>query len=75
MQIFALYITLSLLLIGVGFTFDTWQFWCFVSLFWAVSYTSKNEGRQESVHIIFDALRSMNVDLDKVVDKLKEKAR
>lgn len=75
MQTLALYLTLGLLLSGVGFTFDSWQFWCFLGLFWAVSYTAKNEGRQESVQIIFDVLKSMNIDLDKVVDKLKEKAK
>ena len=69
-----LYITMGLLLTGVGFTFDTWQFWCFMGLFWAVSRTARDEGRYESVEIIFDVLRSMNVDIDTVVDKLKEKA-
>jgi hypothetical protein len=75
MQIFALYVTMGLLLAGVGFTYDTWQFWCFLALFWAISYTARNEGRYESVQIIFDVLESMNIDLSKVVDKLKEKAK
>lgn len=75
MQIIALYFTLGLLLAGVGFTYDTWEFWCFLALFWAVSFISKNEGRYESVQVIFGVLKSMNIDLDKVVDKLKEKTK
>lgn len=73
-MLLTLYITMGLLLAGVGFTFDTWQFWCFMGLFWALGHTARDAGRYESVEIIFDVLRSMNVDIDKVVDKLKEKA-
>jgi hypothetical protein len=71
---FALYITMGLLLAGVGFTIDTWQFWCFMSLFWAMNYTARDAGRYETVEIIFDVLRGMNIDIDAVVEKLKEKA-
>ena len=73
-MLLALYITMGLLLAGVGFTFDTWQFWCFMALFWAVSHTARDAGRYESVEIIFDVLRTMNIDIDAVVEKLKEKA-
>jgi hypothetical protein len=73
-MLLALYFTMGLLLAGVGFTFDTWQFWCFFGLFWAVSHTARDAGRYESVKIIFDVLRGMNIDIDAVVEKLKEKA-
>jgi len=73
-MLLALYITMGLLLAGVGFTFDTWQFWCFLGLFWAMNYTARDAGRYESVEIIFDVLRTMNIDIDAVVEKLKEKA-
>ena len=71
---FALYFTMGLLLAGVGFSFDTWQFWCFMALFWAMGHTARDAGRYETVEIIFDVLRKMNVDLDAVVKKLKEKS-
>jgi hypothetical protein len=73
-MLLTLYITMGLLLAGVGFAVDSWQFWCFMGLFWAMGHISRDAGRYESVEIIFDVLRSMNVDIDKVVDKLKEKA-
>lgn len=73
-MLLALYFTMCLLLVGVGFAVDSWQFWCFIGLFWAVSRTARDQGRYESVEIIFGILRSMDIDIDKVVDKLKEKA-
>lgn len=73
-MLLALYLTMGLLLAGVGFAVDGWQFWCFMGLFWAVSRTARDMGRYESVEIIFDVLREMKVDIDTVVDKLKEKS-
>ena len=42
-------ITFGLLLTAVGWTFDTWQFWCFLGLFWCTDRMGRIQGRIEGI--------------------------
>lgn len=41
--------TIGALLNAVGYSFDTWQFWCFLGTYWAVSMISRQRGRIEGM--------------------------
>mgnify|MGYP003661268661 CR=1 FL=1 len=47
-QRIALYSTMGLLLQALGHTWDTWQFWSMLSLFWASERLTKQEQHEQS---------------------------
>jgi hypothetical protein len=47
-QRIALYSTMGLLLQALGHTWDTWQFWSMLALFWASESVSKREQHEQS---------------------------
>ena len=49
LQALVLWGTMGLLLSAVGFTFDTWQFWCFLGLFWCVERIGRVHGAAEGI--------------------------
>ena len=49
LQALVLWGTVGLLLSTVGFTFDTWQFWCFLGLFWCVERIGRVHGAAEGI--------------------------
>jgi hypothetical protein len=46
LQRLALYATLGALLSAVGHNWDTWQFWCFLGLFWASEHLTRKETQE-----------------------------
>jgi hypothetical protein len=40
---------MGLLLSAVGFAYDTWQFWCFLGLFWGVERMGRQVGAAEGI--------------------------
>ena len=70
MQLVALYATMGLLLSVAGFSFDDWQFWCFLGLFWAASRTARHIGRQEATEIITIAMKRLDMDIEKLYKEL-----
>jgi hypothetical protein len=67
-----LYGTLGLLLSAVGFKYDSWQFWCFLGLFWSVRHTARFEGRAEAAEIIAQAMRRLGMDIEKLYKELSK---
>ncbi len=49
LQGLALWITFGLLLTAVGWTWDSWQFWSFLALFWAVERLGRIQGTVEGI--------------------------
>lgn len=58
----ALYSVLGLLLNAMGSTWDTWQFWCMVGLFWAAERLSYQ-----------DTLDMIQEEVDRIREERKEK--
>lgn len=49
LQALVLWGTMGALLNAVGFSFDTWQFWCFLGLFWCVERIGRVHGAAEGI--------------------------
>ena len=49
LQELALWGTIGALLNAVGYPWDSWQFWCFLGTYWAVSYLSRAAGKVEGI--------------------------
>ena len=58
MQRIALYATLGTLLDVLGHTWDSWQFWCILGLFFAADILSRREGYEQGM--VFVATLPMN---------------
>lgn len=41
--------TIGALLNAAGYSLDTWQFWCFLGTYWAVSLISRQRGKIEGM--------------------------
>jgi hypothetical protein len=48
-----LYLTLGLLVESLG---DTWQWWCFLLLFWAADQIGRQEGENDATFVYVNAL-------------------
>ena len=44
-----LWATVGALLNAVGYPWDTWQFWCFLGLFWCVERLGRQYGAAEGI--------------------------
>jgi hypothetical protein len=44
-----LWATVGLLLGAVGYTVDTWQFWCFLATYWAVERIGRVQGAAQGI--------------------------
>lgn len=64
-----LWVTVGLLLAAVGHTWDTWQFWCFLGTYWAVSVLSRQRGNIEGM---INFLELSEHDQSQLKQKLKE---
>ena len=49
LQELTLWATVGALLNVVGYPWDTWQFWCFLATYWAVSIVSRTQGRVQGI--------------------------
>ena len=49
LQALVLWSTMGLLLSAVGFEYNTWQFWCFLGLFWCVERIGRQYGNAEGI--------------------------
>lgn len=52
LQRIVLYATLGYLLDALGHSWDTWQWWCLLGLFWAVDILSRREGYEAGMVFI-----------------------
>jgi hypothetical protein len=71
-MLLALYATMGLLLDAVGFSIGAWQWWCFFGLFWSVSRTARGQGRIEAAETIVQAMKRVNMDLEKLYKELSK---
>jgi hypothetical protein len=65
----ALWATVGALLNAVGYSWDSWQFWCFLGTYWAVSVLSRQRGRIEGM---IDYLEMSEKDQAKVKRALEQ---
>lgn len=49
LQKIVLVLAFGLLLVAVGWTLDTWQFWCFLGLFWCAEQMGRILGKIEGI--------------------------
>lgn len=61
--------TVGALLNAVGYSFDSWQFWCFLGTYWAVSVLSRQRGKIEGM---IDYLEMSEQDQNRIKRALKE---
>ena len=64
-----LWATVGLLLGAVGYTWDTWQFWCFLGTYWAVERIGRMTGKVQG---IIDFIDMSEQDQQRVRKALKE---
>ena len=62
LQSIALYATLGYLLQTQEFTWDTWQFWCFLSLFIAGNHVARIQTQDELVEPIREAVAKLEAE-------------
>lgn len=49
LQILVLWGTIGGLLSTVGYSIDSWQFWCFMGTYWAVARIERAQGAGEAI--------------------------
>lgn len=49
LQELVLWSTIGTLLYVAGYPIDSWQYWCFLGTYWAVSQLSKQRGKIEGI--------------------------
>lgn len=49
LQILVLWGTIGTLLSTVGYSIDSWQFWCFMGTYWAVARIERAQGAGEGI--------------------------
>jgi hypothetical protein len=52
LQRLVLYSTLGVLANALGHTWDSWQFWCLLGLFWAADQLARTEGYQQGMAFV-----------------------
>ena len=67
-QELALWGTIGALLSAVGYSWDTWQFWCFLSTYWAVGQLSRAWGKVQG---IIDYIDMTEQDQKRIREALK----
>jgi hypothetical protein len=70
---FVLWITIALLLSVIGFSVDTWQFWCLVATYWGVDRLSRYRGNVEGVIDYLDMSQEEQYEVKRAINKVKEK--
>ena len=63
------WITVSLLLLAVGYPATSWEFWCFLGTYWAVQQTGRMYGKMEG---IWDFLGMSEADQNKLKEIYRE---
>lgn len=71
-QELVLWATVGTLLNAVGYTWDSWQFWCFLTTYWAVSALSKNAGRIEGIITFLELTEQEQSIVKRALEKAKE---
>ena len=64
-----LWATVGYLLNAVGYYINSWQFWCFLGTYWAVSTLSRQRGRVEGM---IDYLELSEADQNKIRRALQQ---
>ena len=64
-----LWSTVGYLLNAVGYYINSWQFWCFLGTYWAVSTLSRQRGRVEGM---IDYLELSEADQNKIRQALQQ---
>jgi hypothetical protein len=64
-----LWATVGYLLNAVGYYINSWQFWCFLGTYWAVSTLSRQRGRVEGM---IDYLELSEADQNKIRQALQQ---
>jgi hypothetical protein len=60
------------LLSAIGWTIDSWQFWCFIGLFWAVSKISLETGRIQGIIDYMEMSEQEQNKLRRLLQEAKE---
>ena len=68
----ALWIAFGLLLSAVGWMWDSWQFWCFIGLFWAATRTSQEAGRIQGIIDFMEMSEQEQNRLKRLLQEAKE---
>lgn len=69
-----LYATLGVLASALGFTWDSWQFWSLLGLFWASDRLATQEGIQQGWVQGITAYKNMDPEHKQQIDRLLKDA-
>ena len=67
--------TIGGLLSAVGYQIDTWQFWCFMGTYWAVSTVSRQRGRIEGMIDFLEMSEQDQVRIKRALQQAKEETK
>lgn len=67
----AVYLTLGLLCSGLGFAWNTTEFWCFLGLFWSAETLARSEGEQLGVSRVLSMHIMKIANLKRMVSTLE----
>ena len=67
--------TIGGLLSAVGYQIDTWQFWCFMGTYWAVSTVSRQRGRIEGMIDFLEMSEQDQVRIKRALQQAKEESK
>lgn len=75
LQELVLWSTIGALLNAVGYSWDSWQFWCFLGTYWAVGALSKRVGRVEGIVDYLEMDERDQTLIKRALDKIKEDSK
>jgi hypothetical protein len=67
--------TIGGLLSAVGYQIGTWQFWCFMGTYWAVSTVSRQRGRIEGMIDFLEMSEQDQVRIKRALQQAKEESK
>jgi hypothetical protein len=67
--------TIGGLLSAVGYQIDTWQFWCFMGTYWAVSTLSRQRGKIEGMIDFLDMNEQDQARIKRALEQAKEESK
>jgi hypothetical protein len=70
-----LWATVGILLNAVGYQINTWQFWCFISTYWAVSTLGRQRGRIEGMIDFLEMSDEDQTRLKQVLQQVKDEVK
>lgn len=67
--------TVGALLNVVGYTWDSWEFWCFLGTYWAVAQLSRQRGKVEGIINYLDMSEAEQQRIRRALKEAREEVK